>query len=102
MEILKEIIAADKAAAARVEALRAQQENSLAERGRAADIANEKQTAEARSELDKFIAEQTRALTEKQQNSTGEAEAASQRVKDIFDAHRGEWIFEIMQNITGV
>ena len=49
MEILKEIIAADKAAAARVEALRAQQENSLAESGRAADIANEKQTAEARS-----------------------------------------------------
>ena len=73
MEILKEIIAADKAAAARVEALRAQQENSLAESGRAADIANEKQTAEARSELDKFIAEQTRALTEKQQNSTGES-----------------------------
>ena len=58
MEILKEIIAADKAAAARVEALRAQQENSLAESGRA--------------------------------------------VKDIFDAHRGEWISEIMQNITGV
>ena len=102
MDILQEIIAADKAAAARVEALRQQQETALSEGGKAAAQANEKIVSDAKKELEEFRAEQQRLLDKKHGSASSEAEAGKKSLDEIFSAHREEWISDIMEKVTGV
>ncbi len=102
MDILKEIIAADKAAAARIEALRNEQNASLSENGKAAALANEQLVSAARQELEQFRSAQQTALDEKQNNFGAEADAGKKRLDDIFAAHREEWISDIVEKVTGV
>lgn len=102
MDILKEIIAADKAAAARVEALRQEQDAALSASGKAAAQANEQLVNSARQELDDFRAEQQKLLDEKLNNAAAESGAGQKRLDDIFSAHREEWISDIMGKVTGL
>ena len=102
MDILQEIIAADKAAAARVEALRTEQENSLSASGMEAARANEQLINSARQELETFRAQQQSLLDEKQNNAGAEAETGKKRLDDIFASHREDWISDIMGKVTGL
>ena len=102
MDILKEIIAADKAAAARVEALRQEQEAALSASGKAAATADEKLVNDARQELESFRAEQQKLLDEKLNGAAAGSDAGKKRLDDIFSAHREEWISDIMGKVTGL
>ncbi|MDY4587778.1 MAG: hypothetical protein SPD47_04970 [Oscillospiraceae bacterium] len=102
MDILQEIIEIDKAAAARVEALRQQQETALSESGKAAAQANEKAVNEAKQELEAFRAQQQALLDEKHSSADSEAGAGKKSLDDIFSAHREEWISDIIEKVTGV
>lgn len=102
MDILQEMIAADKAAAARVEALRTEQEDSLSASGMEAAKANEQLISSARQELEAFRTQQQALLDEKQRNAGSEAEAGKKRLDDIFASHREEWISDIMGKVTGL
>ena len=102
MDILQQIIEADKAAAARVQALREESERRLSESGKAAAQANSLLISSEQQKLDKQRAEQEKTLSEKQ-NSAGEVLAAqTKRLEDIFAANRSEWSSEIMKKVTGV
>lgn len=101
MDILQEIIAADKAAAARVEALRRQQEESLSDSGKAVALANEQLVSNARQELEQFRSSQQKNLDDTRNSAESEAEASRKRLDDIFAAHREEWISDIIEKVTG-
>lgn len=101
MDILKEIIAADKAAAARVEALRTQQEEALSASGKAAAKANEQLVTDARQELEQFRSAQQKKLDDTQNSAESEADAGRKRLDDIFAAHCEEWISDIIEKVTG-
>lgn len=102
MDILQQIIEADKAAAARVQALREESERRLSESGKAAAQANSLLISSEQQKLDKQRAEQEKTLSEKK-NSAGEVLAAqTKRLEDICAANRSEWSSEIMKKVTGV
>lgn len=102
MDILQELIALDKAAAARVEQVRAEQFRLLEETGRTAADENDQAVERERRRLEDFRAEQERALSEKE-ISTGAAQAAQiKRLDEVFAANRSDWIAEIFRNITEV
>ena len=102
MDILQEIIALDKAAAARVEQVRAEQSRLLEEIGRSSADENDQAVAQERHRLESFRAEQERALEEKR-SSSGAAQAEQiKRLDDIFAASRADWISEMFRNITEV
>lgn len=101
MDILQEIIAADKAAAARVEALRRKQEELLSDSGKAAALANEQLVSNARQELEQFRSSQQKKLDDTRNSAESEAEVGRKRLDDIFAAHREEWISDIIEKVTG-
>ena len=102
MDILRQIIEIDKAAAARVEALREEQSRKLEESGKAAAQANEQLISSERKKLEDYRAAQEAALTEKQGGADAAKAEQIKRIDDIFSAHRDEWTSEIIEKVTGV
>ena len=102
MDILQEIIALDKAAAARVEQVREEQSRLLEEAGRSAADSTEKQTEDQRRKLESFRADQERALSEKRSSADAAQAEQLKRLDDIFAASRKDWISEITKKITEV
>ena len=113
MDILQQIIEIDKAAAARVEALREEQSTKLEESAKAAAQLSEQRISAARSELESFRAEQQAALDRKKGGAEAQglkvlpvAEAAKaaeiSRIDDIFAAHREEWQAKVLKKVTGI
>ena len=102
MDILKQIMEIDKAAAARVEALRKEQERKLEESGMAAVKANEKLIADEKHKLEDLRNEQQAALDKKQGGAEAAKAAEIKRLDDIFGANREKWSAEIFEKVTGV
>lgn len=102
MDILRQIIELDKAAAARVEALREEQARKLEESGRAAADANEKLIADEQAKLEEFRSTQQKALDEKQGGAEAAKAAEIKRLDDIFAENREKWSAEIIEKVTGV
>lgn len=102
MDILQELIALDKAAAARVEQVRAEQSRLLEETGRTAADENGQAIERERRRLEEFRAEQERALSEKQTSTRAAQAAQIKRLDEVFAANRSDWIAEIFRNITEV
>ncbi len=102
MDILQQIIEIDKAAAARVEALREEQSRKLEESGKAAAQANEQLISGERKKLEEYRAAQEAALAEKQGGADAAKAERIKRIDDIFAAHKDEWTSEIIEKVTGV
>lgn len=102
MEILQQIIEIDKAACARVEALREEKSRQLAESGKAAAQADEQRISAAKKELEEFRAAQQAALDKKKGGADAAMAEEIKRLDDIFAAHRDEWQSEIIEKVTGV
>ncbi|MGN1339730.1 MAG: hypothetical protein ACI4WS_05520 [Oscillospiraceae bacterium] len=102
MDILKQIMDIDKAAAARVEALRAEQAQKLESSGIAAAKASEKLIADEQKKLEEFRSAQQSALDKKQGGAEAAKAAEIKRLDDIFAANRDKWSAEILEKVTGV
>ena len=102
MDILQQIMELDKAAAARVEALREEQTRKLEESGMAVVKANEKLIADEKQKLDEFRSAQQAALDEKQGGADAERAEQTRRLDDIFAENRDKWTAEILEKVTGV
>ncbi len=102
MDILQKIIDIDKAAAARVEALREEQSRKLEESGKATALASERLIADEKNKLEEFRGAQ-QAVLDKKQNGADAAKAEEiRRLDDIFNANREKWVGEITAKVTGV
>lgn len=102
MDILQQIIEIDKAAAARVEALREEQSRKLEESAKAAAQLSEQRISAARSELESFRAEQQAALDRKKGGAEAAKAAEISRIDEIFAAHREQWQAEVLEKVTGI
>lgn len=102
MDILQQIIEIDKAAAARVEALRTEQYRKLEESGKAAVQANEQLISAEQKKLDNYRAAQETALAEKKGGADAAQAAQIKQIDDIFAAHKDEWMSAIIEKVTGV
>lgn len=101
MDILQEIIAIDKAAADRVEALRAEQAKRLTDSGRAAADENEQLIAAEKEKLEVLRARQEKALEEKKQSCAQAQSSEIQRLDSIFARNQEKWLSEMLDRITG-
>lgn len=102
MDILKQIIEIDKAAAARVEALRDEQARKLEESGMEAAKASEKQIEDEQQKLEDFRSAQQEALDKKRNGAESAKASAIKRLDDIFAANHDRWSAEILEKVTGV
>ena len=102
MDILQQIMELDKAAAARVEALREEQTRKLEESGMAVVKANEKLIADEKQKLEEFRSAQQAALDKKQNGADAAKAAEIKRLDDIFAANREKWSADILEKVTGV
>lgn len=102
MEILQEIIAIDKSAAARVEALRAEQAKSITSSGNAAAEDVRRTIAMETERLNALKAEQEKALADKKQSCSDRQTAEISRLDSVFAENREKWLNEMLGRITGV
>lgn len=102
MDILQEIIAIDKAAAARVEAVREEQSRRVEETGRSAASADEQTVQTERRRLEALREEQEKALAEKQKSTAQAQETRIRQLEDIFASSRSRWIADIIAMVTEV
>lgn len=101
MDILQEIIAIDKAAADRIEALRAEQASRLTDSGRAAADENEQLIAAESEKLEALRAQQEKQLREKQKSCAEAQSSEIQRLDSVFAANREKWLSDMLGRITG-
>lgn len=101
MDILQEIIAIDKAAADRVEALRAEQAKRLTDSGRAAVDENEQLIAAERQKLESLRVQNEQALEEKKRSCAEAQSSEIQRLDSVFAENQEKWLSDMLGRITG-
>ncbi len=102
MDILQEIIAIDKAAAARVEALKEQTAKELDESGENAAKEREKLLSSERKKLEQQTRELEQRLSDKRAETMSKREKETRRLDETFARYKDEWKNEIMKRIVGV
>ena len=102
MDILRELIALDKAAAERVENVRAEQEKQIDDIGRTAAEADQKQVELERRRLEELRADSVKQLAEKRSAAAQAQQSQTDRLDSVFSERRTEWIADITRRITEV
>lgn len=102
MDILRELIALDRAAAERVENVRAEQAKLIDDIGRTAAESDQKQVELERRRLEEFRADSVNRLAEKRSAAAQAQRSQTERLDSVFAERRSEWIADITRRITEV
>lgn len=101
METLHKIIEMDKAARARVEALREEQALKSEAAAKAAEQDALNSINSASSELEAFRGEQQKILSERKSHAAENIREQKNRLDEIFASNREQWKNEIFKRVTG-
>ncbi len=102
MDILRELIALDRAAAERVENVRAEQAKLIDDIGRTAAESDQKQVELERRRLEELRADSVNRLAEKRSAAAQAQRSQTERLDSVFAERRSEWIADITGRITEV
>ena len=102
MDILRELIALDRAAAERVENVRAEQAKLIDDIGRTAAESDQKQVELERRRLEELRADSVNRLAEKRSAAAQTQRSQTERLDGVFAERRSEWIADITRRITEV
>ncbi len=102
MDILRELIALDRAAAERVENVRAEQAKLIDDIGRTAAESDQKQVELERRRLEELRADSVNRLAEKRSAAAQAQRSQTERLDSVFAERRSEWIADITRRITEV
>lgn len=102
MDILRELIALDRAAAERVENVRAEQAKLIDDIGRTAAESDQKQVELERRRLEELRADSVNRLAEKRSAAAQAQRSQTERLDGVFAERRSEWIADITGRITEV
>lgn len=102
MDILRELIALDRAAAERVENVRAEQAKLIDDIGRTAAESDQKQVELERRRLEELRADSVNRLAEKRSTAAQAQRSQTERLDSVFAERRSEWIADITRRITEV
>lgn len=102
MDILRELIALDRAAAERVENVRAEQAKLIDDIGRIAAESDQKQVELERRRLEELRADSVNRLAEKRSAAAQAQRSQTERLDSVFAERRSEWIADITRRITEV
>lgn len=102
MDILRELIALDRAAAERVENVRAEQAKLIDDIGRTAAESDQKQVELERCRLEELRADSVNRLAEKRSAAAQAQRSQTERLDSVFAERRSEWIADITRRITEV
>lgn len=102
MDILRELIALDRAAAERVENVRAEQAKLIDDIGRTAAESDKKQVELERRRLEELRADSVNRLAEKRSAAAQAQRSQTERLDSVFAERRSEWIADITRRITEV
>ncbi len=102
MDILRELIALDRAAAERVENVRAEQAKLIDDIGRTAAESDQKQVELERRRLEELRADSVNRLAEKRRAAAQAQRSQTERLDSVFAERRSEWIADITRRITEV
>ena len=102
MDILRELIALHRAAAERVENVRAEQAKLIDDIGRTAAESDQKQVELERRRLEELRADSVNRLAEKRRAAAQAQRSQTERLDSVFAERRSEWIADITRRITEV
>lgn len=102
MEIIQQIIAMDKAAAAKVQQAEEARRKELDESGENAARVREQKLTQGRERLEARRKELDAKLSEKRGAAGEQLDARIKELDSAFGAGREQWKSEIMKRITGV
>lgn len=102
MDILRELIALDRAAAERVENVRAEQAKLIDDIGRTAAESDQKQVELERRRLEELRDDSVNRLAEKRSAAAQAQRSQTERLDSVFAERRSEWIADITRRITEV
>ena len=102
MDILRELIALDRAAAERVENVRAEQAKLIDDIGRIAAESDQKQVELERRRLEELRTDSVNRLAEKRSAAAQAQRSQTERLDSVFAERRSEWIADITRRITEV
>lgn len=102
MDILRELIALDRAAAERVENVRAEQAKLIDDIGRTVAESDQKQVELERRRLEELRADSVNRLAEKRSAAAQAQRSQTERLDSVFAERRSEWIADITRRITEV
>lgn len=102
MDILRELIALDRAAAERVENVRAEQAKLIDDIGRTAAESDQKQVELERRRLEELRTDSVNRLAEKRSAAAQAQRSQTERLDSVFAERRSEWIADITRRITEV
>lgn len=100
MEILRQIIEMDKAAAARVERAVEEERKLSGESGEGSAKAREIAVANAKADAERYCAEQMKILNEKLSKADTILADEKGRIDSVFAANGDKWKAEIIGRIT--
>ncbi len=100
MDIIRQIINMDKAAAKKCEEAVVQQRKALDASGEKAASEREKAIAERRKALEEYKARESAKLNEKLSRAEDYRAEQCRKLDDAFDAGRDRWKDEILSRIT--
>ncbi len=102
MDILRNIIELDKAAAAEAEKAVEAELQRLDESDEKYASRRERLITEEQEKADEALRRQSQLLEEKKRNAKAALVESTEHLDGVFAAHRSEWQSEIISRITGV